>query len=421
MGQSHLIEPSHSATSAARQRTLVDQYWEQHVVCSADFSTSRESEEQLQWRFEWYPLFREFTGLYGRHEGEIILDYGCGPGNDLVGFALYSRAKRIIGVDVSRRALDLAARRLSIHGIVRGRVELLLSGDSAERIMLKDDSVDFINCQGVLQHTSRPQELLREFYRILKPTGRSVVMVYNQDSVWLHLYTAFEKLLRDGEFPGLDAYAAFARNVDGVDCPLARCYRHEDFIRMCNEAGFHTDYVGAYLSKTELDSLDRSLHMALGDPRLPAAHRDFLKTLVFDTRGYPLHQGYHAGIGGVYRLYCWNKAPEEQHALAREAVVQTELADVRQQISQLETYCATLQARRDEIQDRCAELQRRHADLERAVEDLRQWQERVRSLPGVQLLLAIRRRILRLFAQLRNAVGRGQIGSSAHRHSAPEE
>src|SRR5439155_9213636 len=124
----------------------------------------------------------------------------------------------------------------------------------------------------------------------------------------LHLYTAYEKLLRDGEFPGLDAYAAFARNVDGVDCPLARCYRYKDFIRMCNEAGFHTDYVGAYLSKTELDSIDRSLHMALGDPRLPAAHRDFLKTLVFDTRGYPLHQGYHAGIGGVYRLYCCNKA-----------------------------------------------------------------------------------------------------------------
>ena len=27
------------------------------------------------------------SGLYGQHDGQAILDYGCGPGNDVIGFA----------------------------------------------------------------------------------------------------------------------------------------------------------------------------------------------------------------------------------------------------------------------------------------------------------------------------------------------
>ena len=57
--------------------------------------------------------------MWGEHDGEVILDYGCGPGNDLVGYALYTGARRIVGVDVSPRALELARDRLALHGIVR--------------------------------------------------------------------------------------------------------------------------------------------------------------------------------------------------------------------------------------------------------------------------------------------------------------
>ena len=66
------------------------------------FRGPRRSKRYLEWRFAEYPLFREFTGLWGEHDGEVVLDYGCGPGNDLTGLALDTGARRLIGVDVSR-------------------------------------------------------------------------------------------------------------------------------------------------------------------------------------------------------------------------------------------------------------------------------------------------------------------------------
>ena len=38
-------------------------------------------------------------------DGLIVVDYGCGPGNDSVGFGTQSRPARLIGMDVSPTAL----------------------------------------------------------------------------------------------------------------------------------------------------------------------------------------------------------------------------------------------------------------------------------------------------------------------------
>src|SRR2546421_2145296 len=82
--------------------TAVDEYWNEYTVKSQRFRTPAKSEEHLRWRASLYPLFEEFMGLWGDHDGEVILDYGCGPGNDVVGFVLYSGARKVIGVDVSQ-------------------------------------------------------------------------------------------------------------------------------------------------------------------------------------------------------------------------------------------------------------------------------------------------------------------------------
>src|SRR5437016_1773300 len=64
-------------------RGEVDRYWTAHTVNSTPFLTPKQSLRYLEGRFAEYPLFREFSGLYGAHVGEVVVDYGCGPGNDL--------------------------------------------------------------------------------------------------------------------------------------------------------------------------------------------------------------------------------------------------------------------------------------------------------------------------------------------------
>ncbi len=82
-------------------------------------------------------------------------------------------------------------------------------------------------------------------------------MVYNRDSVWLHLYTAYERMVRDAAFEGLDVEEAFARNTDGAACPISRCYRAEDFAAVCQGAGFEP-LRGGYLPDESCDRWKRA-------------------------------------------------------------------------------------------------------------------------------------------------------------------
>lgn len=290
--------------------TAVDRYWAGHTVRARRFRSPGASERYLEWRFREYPLFREFSGLWGEHDRQVVLDYGCGPGNDLAGFAIYTEASRIIGIDVSQVALDLAAKRLALHAIDQERIELIRAADGDVAIPLTDDSVDHVNCQGVLHHTSDPAAILGELARVLRPRGTATVMVYNRDSVWFHLCTAYERMVVEQAFPELDAEAAFARNTDGPDCPIARCYRSEDFLAICRRAGLEGEFIGGYLSRHELRALKRSWDRAIADDRLAGEHRDFLRALRFDPHGRPLCGDHHAGIGGTYRL---REATEGDH------------------------------------------------------------------------------------------------------------
>ncbi len=290
-------------TSKDSLPSAVDTYWGEHTVNSRPFRTPTKSIRYLQWRFEQYPLFKELMELYGSHDGQVILDYGCGPGNDLVGYGVYSNAQKLIGIDVSEKALELARRRLLLHKISPERIELIQTSDSNVRIPLCNCTVDHIYCEGVLHHSSNPENILEEFCRVLRPNSRACVMVYNRNSLWFHLYTAYEKMILQNAFPGLDVERAFSKTTDGEWCPISRCYRPEGFIGVCENAGFQAEFVGGYFSLLELNLLEKLGERAVRDERLGEEHRAFLRSLVYDEKGYPTYEGKHAGIGGVYRLY----------------------------------------------------------------------------------------------------------------------
>jgi ubiquinone/menaquinone biosynthesis C-methylase UbiE len=78
------------------------------------------------------------------YDGKAILDYGCGPGHDVVGFAHFSKTARLIGMDVSTTSLA---------------------------------SIDLIHSSGVLHHTPNPLKILKEFRRIIRPGGSAQIMI----------------------------------------------------------------------------------------------------------------------------------------------------------------------------------------------------------------------------------------------------
>jgi SAM-dependent methyltransferase len=289
-------------SSTIGRTTPVDSYWAEHTVRSTPFRTARASLRYLGVRAREYPLFESLMELYGDHRNHTVVDYGCGPGNDLVGFLVRGRAHRVIGIDVSRKALELARGRLALHRAEPARVSLIQVADGAPAVPLDDASADLIYCEGVLHHTSDPDGILREFARILRPGAKATIMVYNRESLWYHLYTAYRRQVLEGAFAGLTTDDAFQRNTDGEECPISRAYAPDDFVAACEAAGFRARYVGGYFAALELELFASLGRQAVEDGRLGEEHRQFMRELRVGSDGYPRYRGNYAGIGGVYHL-----------------------------------------------------------------------------------------------------------------------
>jgi len=283
-------------------KTSVDTYWNAHTVSSRQFLSARESERELQKRNAAYPLFTQLMDLYGNHAGETVLDYGCGPGNDVAGFLLWSEARKVIGMDVSDKALERARQRLAFHHVDISRVELIRITDATGKVPLPDATVDWLHCGGVLHHTSHPQEIVNEFHRVMKPGGQGRLMLYNRDSVWYHLWIAYAQLIVNDAYPGLTVDQAFTRSTDGRDCPISDAWAPQRVLEMISAAGLKGTFRGGYLNVVELDWLRDFGELARTDTRLGAEHREFVSKLQVDENGYPMSQGKYAGIGGVYTI-----------------------------------------------------------------------------------------------------------------------
>jgi SAM-dependent methyltransferase len=215
----------------------------------------------------------------------------------------------VIGIDVSPKALKAARKRIGLHGVPEDRYRLIEVTDADHRVPLPDASVDFFQSQGVLHHTTDPEAILREIHRVLRPGSEGRIMVYNRASIWFHLWAAYEVQVVNGMYPDLSAENAFQRTTDGPDCPIAHCYAPEDFVALCDRAGFEAEFLGGYLSRHELETVDRARDDAIADERLGAEHRDFLRELETDSDGYPTWRGKHAGVGGSYLLRRRDTAP----------------------------------------------------------------------------------------------------------------
>ena len=231
-----------------------------------------------------------------------MLDYGCGPGDDVTGFLLWSNARKVIGMDVSEKALKLLRHRLALHHVDTERVDLVRISDASGRIPLPDGYVDLIQCGGVLHHTSRPQDIVREFQRVMKPGAEGRLMLYNRDSVMYHLWVAYAQMIVNDAFPGLTVDQAFTKSTDGVDCPISDAWASQRVLDMIASAGLEGTFRGGYVSVDELGWWKQFGEAAKTDQRLGEEHRRFVTELEADGRGLPMWRGRYAGIGGVYTI-----------------------------------------------------------------------------------------------------------------------
>jgi ubiquinone/menaquinone biosynthesis C-methylase UbiE len=287
-----------SAAPVAPKAHSVESYWTGHnVTAHYGFKDVADSLDYLHWRDAQYYGYADLMPTAG-FDGLSILDFGCGPGHDLVGFGVFSKPSRLTGIDVSPTSLAQAQSRLGLHGI---SADLHRVDVQQQSLPIPDGSIDLVHCSGVLHHMADPGRALREFRRVLKPGGTAQIMVYNRQSLFYHLYVPYVLQIEEGKLSGLSRDDAFRGSTDGPDCPISRAYRQEEFQGLADPFGFELVSYGVAVSASEMIQLPKR-HMAMLDRRLPRESREFLSGLRFDDRGLPLANGQHAGIDGCYRF-----------------------------------------------------------------------------------------------------------------------
>jgi ubiquinone/menaquinone biosynthesis C-methylase UbiE len=101
--------------------------------------------------------------------GERVMEIGCGTGAIARMIAAWPGVGEIVGTDPSPILID-RARRLS-----SGLTNVTFDVADGSQIPIADSSFDVAVLHRVLSHAPRPEELLAEAFRLLRPGGRIVV------------------------------------------------------------------------------------------------------------------------------------------------------------------------------------------------------------------------------------------------------
>lgn len=120
------------------------------------------------------PFTRLLLEIVSPQRGECVLDLACGTGS------VARHVAPMLGADGTVLALDINPDMLAV-----GRAQAAPTGarikwreGSAERLELQDESFDLVLCQQGLQFFPDPPASLREIRRVLAPTGRVGVSVW---------------------------------------------------------------------------------------------------------------------------------------------------------------------------------------------------------------------------------------------------
>jgi SAM-dependent methyltransferase len=202
-----------AATKSAKDAVL--EHWEQ-ASCGEELylrsPTPEGYREQARRRYELEPYIEEFAD-FAAARGLRVLEIGVGLGADHERFA--AAGAKLSGIDLSRRAVEHARRRLTLFGLD----SMLLVGD-AECLPFADSSFDLVYSWGVIHHSPDTAAAAAEIHRVLRPGGCAKIMIYHRWSLvgymlwlryalarlrpWLSLDRLYSSYL---ESPGTKAYS----------------------------------------------------------------------------------------------------------------------------------------------------------------------------------------------------------------------
>ena len=184
-------------------------------------------EEVERLRYQIQPFMRDLARFDG-FRGKQLLEVGCGVGTDSLQFA--RGGAHVTSVDLTPASVELTKRNFARAGLaVEARVA------DAENLPFGDNTFDVVYSFGVLHHTPNTAKAIHEVYRVLKPGGKAIIMLYHKHSIHvllgLPLFWIFSRM--NGK--NASALQDWIRVYDGDENPLGKAYSRSEARQMMSD------------------------------------------------------------------------------------------------------------------------------------------------------------------------------------------
>jgi ubiquinone/menaquinone biosynthesis C-methylase UbiE len=160
-------------------------------------------------------------------EDKKVLEIGLGYGT--LSQLLASTNCDYFGLDIATNPVKMAQYRLNQLG--KANKDEQIKVGSALSIPHEDNSFDYVYSIGCLHHTGDLPQSISEVYRVLKPGGKAVIMLYNSNSFRQLVQVPWQKFKQFFKRNSKQNFAAFVRSLYDSNA--------------VGEAAPHTDYVSS--------------------------------------------------------------------------------------------------------------------------------------------------------------------------------
>lgn len=151
-------------------------YWDRHPIGAEIFDAELGSREFYEQYVKYYDKFYEESRRnmnYVKYGGKRILEIGCGLGANAMHFA--RGGADVTAIDLSDTSVKCARRLFEYRGLTG-----VIEQGNAEKLEFPDDNFDMVCSLGVLMLVPDMNAAIREIYRVMRPGGEVMVMLYNR-------------------------------------------------------------------------------------------------------------------------------------------------------------------------------------------------------------------------------------------------
>lgn len=138
-------------------------------------TTYSKDRAQSLWGDNPVPFVADAIDSFVALNAHTVLDLGCGDGRNTL--ALAKVVPYVVGVDISRQALDRCQQRL----VAERLTNCLLMEGSAYSLPFSDDQFDGAFCANLLGQIQHPADVVREVLRVTRPGASIVFNVLSTD------------------------------------------------------------------------------------------------------------------------------------------------------------------------------------------------------------------------------------------------